>query len=166
MPVLSVIIVNYNVKHLWSSVSILYWQQPVTWKLKSLWLIITLQMAVCCTCPKFPTVQFKENKENTGFAKACSRYLAMAKDGIFFFKSGYHCARRLFCSMYSVYAIQSRAGGLGIRMIDGSGKFLKESKRSFPSPLTSYINFFGLSRLFPHSSIFFQIPSGAFTGTQ
>ena len=39
-------------------------------------------------------------------------------------------------------------------MIDGSGKFLKESKRSFPSPLTSLVKLFGLSVLFPTSKIF------------
>ncbi len=39
-------------------------------------------------------------------------------------------------------------------MIDGSGKFLKESKRAFPSPTTSLYKLFGLSHLFPHSKIF------------
>lgn len=45
-------------------------------------------------------------------------------------------------------------GALGVRMIDGTGRFLKESKRSFPSPMTSLYKLFGLSRIFPHSSIF------------
>ena len=33
-------------------------------------------------------------------------------------------------------------------------RFLKESKRSFPSPLTSLFKLFGLAKLFPHSKIF------------
>lgn len=43
---------------------------------------------------------------------------------------------------------------LGVRMIDGSGKFLKESKRAFPGPLTSFYKLSGLSALFPKSRIF------------
>jgi hypothetical protein len=39
-------------------------------------------------------------------------------------------------------------------MIDGSGRFLKESKRSFPSPLTSLYKLSGLTRMFPRSKIF------------
>jgi GT2 family glycosyltransferase len=39
-------------------------------------------------------------------------------------------------------------------MLDGSGQFLKESKRSFPTPATSFYKLSGLSKLFPHSKIF------------
>ena len=42
----------------------------------------------------------------------------------------------------------------GIKMIDGSGKFLKESKRAFPSPMTSLFKLSGLTRLFPRSRVF------------
>jgi len=43
---------------------------------------------------------------------------------------------------------------MGIRMIDGSGNFLKESKRAFPSPFTSLCKLSGLTALFPASKIF------------
>jgi GT2 family glycosyltransferase len=46
------------------------------------------------------------------------------------------------------------AGALGIRMIDGSGRFLPESKRGFPSPFTSLCKQLGLHKLFPRSSLF------------
>jgi GT2 family glycosyltransferase len=39
-------------------------------------------------------------------------------------------------------------------MMDGSGKFLPESKRAFPSPSTSLFKLFGLSKLFPRSRVF------------
>jgi len=39
-------------------------------------------------------------------------------------------------------------------MIDGGGNFLKESKRSFPSPLTSLYKLFGFARMFPRSKFF------------
>ena len=43
---------------------------------------------------------------------------------------------------------------MGIRMIDGGGKFLKESKRGFPSPFTSLCKLSGLTALLPASKIF------------
>jgi GT2 family glycosyltransferase len=43
------------------------------------------------------------------------------------------------------------AGGIGVKMIDGHGAFLPESKRSFPSPWVSFCKLSGLSKLFPAS---------------
>jgi hypothetical protein len=39
-------------------------------------------------------------------------------------------------------------------MIDGSGRFLRESKRAFPSPLTSLFKLSGFTRMFPRSKLF------------
>ena len=46
------------------------------------------------------------------------------------------------------------AGALGVKMLDGSGKFLPESKRGLPTPETAFYKMFGLSNLFPHSKRF------------
>ena len=46
------------------------------------------------------------------------------------------------------------AGGLGVKMIDGSGKFLPESKRGLPTPEVAFYKIFGLSLLFPKSKKF------------
>jgi hypothetical protein len=46
------------------------------------------------------------------------------------------------------------AGALGVRMLDGNGSFLPESKRSFPSPVISFYKLSGLTRLFPRSKTF------------
>ncbi|MEL6670370.1 MAG: glycosyltransferase family 2 protein, partial [Bacteroidota bacterium] len=45
----------------------------------------------------------------------------------------------------------ANAGGLGVRMIDGSGRFLPESKRGLPTPWVAFCKAFGLSRIFPKS---------------
>ena len=39
------------------------------------------------------------------------------------------------------------AGGLGVKMVDGKGKFLPESKRSLPTPSVAFYKIFGLSHL-------------------
>ena len=59
-----------------------------------------------------------------------------------------------FIKCISFLEQHSNAGAIGVKMIDGSGKFLKESKRAFPSPLTSLYKLFGFSRLFPRSKTF------------
>ena len=48
----------------------------------------------------------------------------------------------------------SDCGGLGVKMVDGAGKFLPESKRSLPTPKVSFYKIFGLSSLFPKSKKF------------
>ncbi len=52
------------------------------------------------------------------------------------------------------FNLNNKIGALGIRMVDGSGNFLKESKRGFPSPATSLFKLFGLASLFPRSKTF------------
>ena len=48
------------------------------------------------------------------------------------------------------------AGCIGVKMIDGKGHFLPESKRALPTPEVSFYKIFGLSKLFPHSKKFGQ----------
>ena len=50
-------------------------------------------------------------------------------------------------------------GHLGIKMLDGSGNFLKESKRSFPSPITSLYKLFGLVKIISPVKNIFKLSS-------
>ena len=52
------------------------------------------------------------------------------------------------------------AGALGIKMFDGKGKFLPESKRGLPTPRVAFFKIFGLSSIFPKSKIFGQYHLG------
>ena len=45
-------------------------------------------------------------------------------------------------------------GAIGVKMLNGHGVFLPESKRAFPSPWVSFCKIFGLSKLFPNSPAF------------
>ena len=105
--------------------------------------------------PRFPAVKFIANKENVGFAKACNQGLKLAKGKYILFLNPDTIIPE-DCFQKSIAFLESKpgAGALGIKMLDGSGRFLKESKRSFPSPMTSLFKLSGLSKLFPHSRIF------------
>ncbi len=45
-------------------------------------------------------------------------------------------------------------GALGCKMVDGSGVFLKESKRGFPTIMSSFFKLSGLSRIFSSTAFF------------
>src|SRR5205085_5595890 len=57
------------------------------------------------------------------------------------------------CFKICVHFLDSNtsAGACGIRMLDGSGQFLPESKRSFPTTAAAFYKLTGLSGLFPSS---------------
>ena len=104
---------------------------------------------------KFPEVNLIENKENLGFSKANNQGLRKA--------AGKFCLllnpdtiveedslRKCIGFMDS----HPEAGALGVKMIDGKGNFLPESKRALPTPAVAFYKIFGLSALFPRSRIF------------
>jgi len=104
---------------------------------------------------KFPAVKFMANQTNTGFAKACNKGLKYASgEFVLFLNPDTIVAEDCFQKCISFFETHPDCGALGVKMIDGSGKFLKESKRSFPSPLTSLYKLSGLSFLFPKSKVF------------
>ena len=105
--------------------------------------------------PKFTAVNFIWNNNNIGFAKANNQALALAGgEYILFLNPDTIVPEDCFENCIRFFESNTGTGALGIRMIDGSGKFLKESKRAFPSPLTSLYKLTGLTRLFPRSRIF------------
>ena len=105
--------------------------------------------------PRFPSVRFIRNDTNEGFAKANNRVLTIAKGKhILFLNPDTIVAEDSFTKCLEFLKAQPEAGAIGVRMIDGSGKYLKESKRAFPSPMTSLFKLAGLARIFPRSTIF------------
>lgn len=105
--------------------------------------------------PRFPGVKFIVNNENLGFARACNQALKMTSGRyVLFLNPDTIVPEDCLTRCVAFFEQEPLAGAIGIRMIDGTGRFLKESKRSFPSPLTSLFKLSGLARLFPHSPVF------------
>jgi len=104
---------------------------------------------------KFKRVKFLWNEKNYGFAKANNAALSLTSGKyILFLNPDTIVPEDCFKKCISFFELHPDAGALGVHMIDGSGKFLKESKRSFPLPLTSFYKLSGLTRLFPRSKTF------------
>lgn len=153
---LSVIIVNYNVKYFLEQC--LYSALKAAAGTKAEVIVVdnrSTDDSLAYLRPKFPTVCFVENETNSGFGKACNRGLALATgEYVLFLNPDTVVAEDSFSLCLNFFKTNPQCGALGVKMIDGSGRFLKESKRAFPSPLTSLFKLSGLSYLFPHSKLF------------
>lgn len=103
----------------------------------------------------FPGVRFLVNAENVGFARANNQALSIAKGQYILFLNPDTVVPENFARhCLSFLEEMPGIGGLGVRMVDGSGRFLKESRRGFPSPWVAFCRLSGLSALFPKSHRF------------
>jgi N-acetylglucosaminyl-diphospho-decaprenol L-rhamnosyltransferase len=152
---LSIIIVNYNVKY--------FLEQCLCSVVKAFRVCETEIFVVDNNStdgsmdylqPKFPQVKFISNKINAGFAKANNQALLQASGKyILFLNPDTIIAENTFEKCISLLESNQKIGAVGVRMIDGSGFYLKESRRGFPSPWVSFCKLSGLIKIFPHSKI-------------
>lgn len=104
---------------------------------------------------RFPQVQFIWKQTNPGFAKANNEVVKLAKgERILFLNPDTILPEDCLEKCLQFFSQQNSIGALGIKMIDGSGNFLPESKRGFPSFFTSFCKMTGLTKMFPHSKLF------------
>ena len=108
---------------------------------------------------RFPQVHLIANTENVGFAKANNqalREILNSQFSIFNFQfilllnPDTVVERDTFAKCIEFFQTHPDCGGLGVKMINGEGKYLKESKRGFPSPAASFFKISGLIHIFPH----------------
>jgi GT2 family glycosyltransferase len=104
---------------------------------------------------KFPEVRLIENKKNTGFSYANNQAIKIATgEYILLLNPDTVVEEDTFTKVVTFMDAHPTAGGLGVKMLDGKGKFLPESKRGLPTPSVAFYKMFGLSKLFPHSELF------------
>ena len=153
---ISVVIVNYNVKYFLEQC--LYSVEKASRGIDVETIIIdnaSSDDSRQYISSRFSGIHYIYNQENVGFARACNQGLAMATgDLVLFLNPDTIVAEDSFSKCIDFFNAHPHCGALGVKMIDGSGKFLKESKRSFPSPQTSLFKLFGLASLFPQSKLF------------
>jgi GT2 family glycosyltransferase len=94
----------------------------------------------------FPEVKLIANKENVGFSKANNQGVAIANgDYILILNPDTVVAEDTFEQILSFAKKKSNLGILGIKLIDGKGDFLPESKRGIPTPKVSFNKLTGIS---------------------
>jgi len=104
---------------------------------------------------KFPEVICIANPDNPGFAKANNQAIRLSKgEYVLLLNPDTIVETDTFTKILAFMDSHADAGGLGVKMVDGTGRFLPESKRGLPTPLVAFYKIFGLSRLFPKSKTF------------
>lgn len=153
---LSVIIVNYNVQFfLENCLNSVYRSRGV----ESIEVIVVDNNSVDDSCKMikkhFPKVKLIENQTNVGFSKANNQAIKVAKgDFVLLLNPDTVVEESTFEECLQFFKNTPDAGGVGVKMFDGKGIFLPESKRGLPTPLVAFYKIFGLSALFPKSKTY------------
>lgn len=153
---LSVVIVNYNVKHyLEQCLHSVFASQGVG----------EMEVFVVDNCSsdgsipylreRFPQVHYVENAENVGFARAnnaaisqaCGRYVLLLNPDTI-------VTSHTFADCIALLDARSEVGGLGTYMLRTDGSFALESRRGLPTPFVAFCKMSGLTKLFPQSRLF------------
>ena len=104
---------------------------------------------------KFPAVKLIANAENVGFSRANNQAIRVSSaDYVVLLNPDTVVGEDVFRKVIAFLDAHPKAGGLGVKMIDGTGNFLPESKRGLPTPAVAFYKIIGLTRLFPKSRIF------------
>ncbi len=153
---LSVIIVNYNVKYFLEQALLSVRRASRGLEVET-WVVDnnSVDDSVHMVQEKFPEVHLIQNKDNPGFSIANNQAIRQSKgEYVLLLNPDTVVEEDTFEKCIAFMDDRPDAGGLGVRMIDGSGAFLPESKRGFPSPWVAFCKTAGLSRLFPKSRLF------------
>lgn len=154
---LSVVIVNYNVKF--------FLEQCLNSVLKASTFLPDVEIIVVdnnsvdgsvdMLKEKFPLVKIIANSDNRGFSAANNQAIEISNgEYILLLNPDTIVEEDTFASTVDFMDNTVEAGGLGVKMIDGNGAFLPESKRGLPTPWAALCKMSGLSKIFPKSKTF------------
>ena len=153
---LSVILVNYNVRHFLEQ-ALLSVQRAAQGIETEIFVVDnnSTDTSIAMLTSRFPNVNLIQNKKNVGFAIANNQAYAQSKgEYILLLNPDTVVSENTFQKCIAKMDADSSIGGLGVKAIDGSGTYLPESKRGFPTPWVAFCKAFGLSRFFPKSKLF------------
>lgn len=153
---LSIVIVNYNVEH--------FLEQCLSSVRKAIANVEaevyvvdnnSVDGSLKMLAEKFPEVKVIANKTNVGFSRANNQAIRVSTgDYVLLLNPDTVVEDDTFTKTLDFMDSHPDAGGLGVKMVDGKGRFLPESKRGLPTPATAFYKMFGLTKLFPRSKRF------------
>ena len=153
---LSIVILNYNVRY--------FLEQCVLSVQKALEniegeIIVVDNASSDDSCAmmqkRFPEATLIQNTGNIGFSKGNNIGVAAAKgEYICILNPDTVVAEDTFVKVLAFAKAQKNLGIIGVKLVDGSGNFLPESKRGIPTPWVAFTKIMGLYRCFPKVSFF------------
>ncbi len=100
--------------------------------------------------PKYPCVKWIQNDTNVGFAKANNQAISLAtKRYVLLLNPDTIVPEDCFTKTLEFMESHEECGALGVKMVDGSGNYLPESKRGLPTPSVSFFKLSGLHNICP-----------------
>jgi GT2 family glycosyltransferase len=153
---ISIVIVNYNVKHF--LMQCLQSVQKAIAGIEAEVFVVdnaSADNSVAMLKEKFPWVNLIVNTENVGFSCANNQAIKLAKgEFVLLLNPDTLVEENTFATCIDFMNKTPDAGATGVKMINGNGEFLPESKRALPIPSVAFYKIFGLSKLFPRSKKF------------
>ena len=155
---LSIVIVNYNVRYFLEQTLLSVYQSNVQFEYE-IFVVDNHSSddSVKMVQQKFPLVKLLANTENVGFSKANNQAIKQAIGEYILLLNPDTIIQEdtLQCCIDKMES-DATIGGLGVKMYDGAGNFLPESKRGFPSPMAAFAKMSGMAKMFPKSKLFGQ----------
>lgn len=153
---LSIIIVNYNVRHFLDQClhSVMKAAEGID---TEVFVVDNASVDGSCNLvrDKYPTVKLIANSRNAGYSAANNQAVRLSTgEYILLLNPDTVVEEDTFTKVVRFMDEHPDAGGVGVKMIDGKGRFLPESKRGLPTPWVAFYKIFGFSKLFPHSRTF------------
>jgi O-antigen biosynthesis protein len=153
---LSIVIVNYNVKHFLEQC--LHSVEKAIRNIDAEVFVVdnnSVDGSNGMVIHKFPFVELMANTRNFGFAVANNQAIRRSTGRyVLLLNPDTVVEEDTFEKVIAFMDAHPDAGGLGVKMIDGRGHFLPESKRGLPTPWVAFYKVFGVSALFPKSKRF------------
>ncbi len=153
---ISVIIVNYNVKYFLEQclLSVIDASKKLS---VDIWVVDnnSVDGSVALIKEKFPQVNLIANTKNVGFSVANNQAMEKAQGTYQLILNPDTVLEKETLNLCKAYMdTHTEAGALGVRMIDGKGQFLPESKRGLPTPAVALFKMTLLNQFFPKSKLF------------
>ncbi len=153
---LSIVIVSYNVKEFLDQ-CLLSVKKAIKGIDAEVFVVDNLSVDGSCkmVSEHHPWVTLIENNKNTGFAVANNQAIRLSSgEYVLLLNPDTLVQEQTFHTCINFMDNHPEAGALGVKMIDGKGNYLPESKRGLPTPAVAFYKISGLIRLFPHSQRF------------
>ena len=148
---LSIIILNYNVRY-FLELCVLSVQNAIQNIDAEIIVVDNNSRDDSCAMmtQRFPKVKLIENKENSGFPKGNNIGVSQAQgEYICILNPDTVVAEDTFTKVLAFAEKQKKLGIVGVKLIDGTGNFLPESKRGTPTPFVAFTKISGLYKIFP-----------------
>jgi len=153
---LSVVIVSYNVKYFLEQC--LHAVLKASKNISSEVLVVdnnSVDGSAQMVAGRFPNIKLIVNSRNLGFAKANNQAIILSSGRYVLLLNPDTLVQEDTLEKCLEFMDKNPdTGCLGVKMIDGKGNFLPESKRALPTPPVAFYKIFGFAALFPRSETF------------